>query len=58
MNSDFITVFGVSQSATSLVTQAMDVARGGRFTSVPSSYPAGAWYTYNDRSCTYQVNRT
>ena len=31
----------------------MDTARGGKFTSVPASYPASAWYTYNDSTCTY-----
>ena len=32
---------------------AMDIARGGRFTSVPSSYPDEAWYHYDDRTCNY-----
>ena len=31
----------------------MDLARGGRFTSIPNPYPAGAWYTYDDATCTY-----
>mgnify|MGYP001265274788 FL=1 len=39
---------------TSLLREAMNVARGGRFDSVPSKYPAGAWYKYHDASCRYQ----
>lgn len=31
----------------------MDLARGGQFTSIPSPYPAGAWYTYDDSTCDY-----
>jgi len=37
----------------SLLTDAMDIARGGRFTEVPSSYPANAWYTFDDVTCDY-----
>jgi len=37
----------------SAVADAMDVARGGHFQTVPSSYPDTAWYTYDDRSCNY-----
>jgi len=36
-----------------LLTDAMDVARGGRFFNVPNRYPANAWYTYDDRTCEY-----
>ena len=49
----FPAVFGTSASASSLLTEAMDTARGGKFTSVPASYPAAAWYTYTDTTCTY-----
>ena len=35
------------------IAKAMDLARGGHFRRVPRSYPAGAWYTYDDRSCDY-----
>ena len=38
---------------TSLMREAMDVARGGKFDTVPSEYPAGAWYTYYDTTCGY-----
>ena len=37
---------------------AMDIARGGQFTSIPSSYPAGAWYTYDDSTCGYSCMAT
>ena len=41
-----------------LLTDAMDTARGGYFTEdddeyPPNPYPEGAWYTYNDEGCTY-----
>jgi len=35
------------------IAKAMDLARGGHFRRVPRRYPAGAWYTYDDRSCNY-----
>ena len=44
-------VFG--ENIGTAVADAMDSARGGRFNSVPSSYPAGAWYTYDDITCDY-----
>mgnify|MGYP001225976608 CR=1 FL=1 len=44
--------FGIEKS--SLLTDAMDVARGGNFEDVPSKYPSEAWYTYYDESCVYQ----
>lgn len=31
----------------------MDIARGGQFLSIPTPYPDGAWYTYDDPSCDY-----
>ena len=31
----------------------MDLARGGRFSSVPSTYPEESWYHYDDRTCDY-----
>lgn len=40
------------------VAEAMDVARGGFFDGVPRSYPAGAWYTYDDRTCDYPCQVT
>ena len=38
----------------SLLTDAMDVARGGYFEKVPSKYPPEAWYKYYDESCEYE----
>ena len=31
----------------------MGIARGGHFQSIPSPYPGGAWYTYDDQICDY-----
>jgi len=42
----------------SRLTDAMDTARGGRFTSLPPSYPAAAWYHYDDPSCDYRCMAT
>ncbi len=44
-------VFGENKD--SELAKAMDIARGGYFTTIPSSYPAGAWYTYDDNTCEY-----
>ena len=37
----------------SRLADAMDAARGGQFQTVPSSYPEGAWYSYDDYTCNY-----
>ena len=50
----FPTTFATNSSSNSLLTQAMDVARGGKYTTIPSAYPASAWYTYYEKSCTYE----
>ena len=42
------------QANSSLLTDAMDVARGGQFMSVPNNYPASAWYHYDDWTCDYE----
>ena len=47
----FPATFAVTSTSNSLLTQAMDVARGGKFTSIPSSYPSTAWYTFTDSIC-------
>ncbi len=44
-------VFG--QNEGSELANAMDIARGGKFLTIPSSYPANAWYTYSDQTCGY-----
>ena len=46
------------EGAGSLLTDAMDIARGGNFTSIPDPYPDGAWYTYDDRTCDYNCMAT
>ena len=43
--------FGQNQG--SELANAMDIARGGQFFSIPSSYPSTAWYTYDDKTCEY-----
>ena len=35
------------------IQKKMDIARGGHFTSVPTSHPDGAVYTYDDKTCDY-----
>ena len=37
---------------------AMDKARGGRFTRMPRRYPKEAWYTYYDQTCDYGCQAT
>lgn len=41
------------QNKGSDLAKAMDIARGGQFLSIPSSYPSSAWYTYTDTTCEY-----
>jgi hypothetical protein len=49
-------IFG--ERAGTLLCDAMDIARGGRFESVPDTYPDEAWYTYDDRTCDYSCMST
>lgn len=35
------------------MSNAMDIARGGQFTTIPNPYPANAWYSYSDPTCDY-----
>ncbi len=42
----------------SQLSNAMDIARGGQFTSIPNPYPASAWYTYDDSTCDYACQNT
>jgi hypothetical protein len=35
------------------IAKAMDVARGGFFEYMPETYPAEAWFTYDDETCDY-----
>lgn len=45
------TIFG-EEIGTSLA-DAMDIARGGQFETIPDPYPAEAWYHYDDWTCDY-----
>ncbi|MDP6990706.1 MAG: hypothetical protein QF903_14640 [Planctomycetota bacterium] len=45
-------VFGYEPG--SRLTDAMDLARGGRFRRIPRETPEGAWYHYDDRTCDYE----
>jgi len=38
----------------SMMSDAMDVARGGQFVNMPNQYPDEAWYHYDDWTCDYQ----
>ena len=42
------------QPNSSLISDAMDVARGGQFMTIPNPYPASAWYHYDDWTCDYE----
>ena len=55
----YVKVYPTAFSLTSsLLTEAMDIARGGNFQTIPSSYPAGAWYTYYDHTSDYATQAT
>ncbi len=49
-------VFGVHSGTE--ISNAMDVARGGKFTSIPDAYPQKAWYSYKDATCNYDCQVT
>jgi len=38
----------------SVMSDAMDIARGGQFLSIPNQYPEDAWYHYDDWTCDYE----
>ena len=46
-------IFGFDWDTSSNMTDAVDLARGGRFLEVPNKYPSSAWYTYYDKTCEY-----
>lgn len=50
------TIFGEGEGTA--LSNAMDIARGGKFTSIPNTYPDHAWYTYTDKTCTYDCQTT
>ncbi|MFD0964664.1 hypothetical protein [Pseudofulvibacter geojedonensis] len=49
-------IFGEQQGSS--LSNAMDTARGGQFNNIPNTYPEGAWYTYDDTTCTYACQAT
>ena len=54
--SAYPTVFG--EGTGSSLSNAMDIARGGNFTTIPNPYPDEAWYTYDDATCDYNCMNT
>ena len=42
------------QPNSSIMSEAMDIARGGQFLNVPNQYPEEAWYHYDDWTCDYE----
>lgn len=46
------------QNEGSDLANAMDIARGGQFMTIPNPYPDGAWYTYDDTTCDYASCQT
>ena len=41
------------QNVGSDLANAMDIARGGQYMTIPNPYPDNAWYTYDDQTCDY-----
>jgi len=54
--SAYPSIFG--EGAGTSLSNAMDIARGGNFITIPNPYPNGAWYTYDDATCTYDCMTT
>jgi len=54
--SAYPSIFG--EGAGTSLSNAMDIARGGNFTTIPNPYPNGSWYTYDDATCTYDCMTT
>ncbi|MBG30154.1 MAG: hypothetical protein CMI31_09150 [Opitutae bacterium] len=52
----FPSVWGEKKGSS--IANAMDAARGGYFETIPSSYPANAWYTYYDQTSDYATQVT
>ena len=46
-------IFGLEPNS-SQMSDAMDIARGGQFISIPQNYPEEAWYHYDDWTCDYE----
>lgn len=41
------------EPSSSLLSEALDEARGGQFEEVPSEYPSDSWFHYDDETCDY-----
>tara|TARA_B100000767_G_scaffold274873_1_gene309345 strand:- start:631 stop:1446 length:816 start_codon:yes stop_codon:yes gene_type:complete len=46
------------QNERSMLSKAMDIARGGQFFEIPSVYPEKAWFSYYDSTCDYETCQT
>ena len=46
-------VFNIEPNS-SIMSDAMDIARGGQFLNIPNQYPEEAWYHYDDWTCDYE----
>jgi len=46
-------VFNIHPNS-SIMSDAMDIARGGQFLNIPNEYPEEAWYHYDDWTCDYE----
>ena len=42
------------ENTSTSVADAMDIARGGQFITIPATYPVAAWYHYDDNTCEYE----
>jgi len=49
-------VFGMEHGTK--LADAMDIARGGYFETIPATYPEKAWYSYDDKTCGYSDCQT
>lgn len=49
-------VFGLEKGTK--LADAMDIARGGYFETIPTTYPSEAWYSYDDKTCGYSDCQT
>ena len=47
-----------NQASINTMQKQMDIARGGHFTTIPSTYPSGSIYHYDDATCDYRCMAT
>ena len=48
----------LGQQSGSEIATYMNIARGGYFEETPQEYPVGAWFSYDDETCTYDCMLT